>query len=733
MNISNSDNDFLNKKRKNTIDQEIFNQDNELTKKSNSAESKKGNAFNFFIAFIDPKFKDEEVKSKEKITGKDLNLIERKTKAIEEINSINKQNELLYIKNSLSYDNTNKYTIYQLLKYYWSKNDEVKYKEAINKYKFCITQKFNIFEGTEEILIDLNNFYKIDDSIDEYEEDPDLNIECENIKDLRNSIVSLFNDYYYLSDHIENLMPIIDEEDLLIILTVKITSNKSVFYLDYENDSKMEILNKYINDKNHMKFNEIKSKLLKTIEDFLFKYLYIKDFEYFKKNQPVSYKNNLTLYYNYIMYSLYELTVEPDIFGKKIIIKKLRLLKYNSLKAFHNIIFDTFFDNKIPFNETMNQLLQYLLFLLSTDGFKRFYDLINYVHLKEPIDDDSVHKLVNKLNSQYKSIKAEVENKKIVFNESNPPKRIEINYKYYSSQIVEHPDFKFNYLWENICFNNFQNMNFFLENDIQYLKFLIKYILSSPLYKSIFQKFSNVSSVADYYFLDEKNIDDYISRIIFLPYKVSEVGKYAITDRDLLSILVSGFPEQAITSLNDYRIYRIIELALRSVVLADHEPSHYIKAAYSIITERKISRFTSENDKSIDSGSFLEEVLFGWIKNENNPLDLSEFNLVKNIECKNTALIKKKIDLITALKLLDPNLYSSNLSHFRKEIYEISRDNLVTFSSENLHPKYKSYLRTVIDDKTIRESSKDDYSINASKSAGDIFIEYKSCNHNDID
>jgi len=727
MNISNSDNDFLNKKRKNTINPEIFNQDNELTKKSNSAESKKGNASNFFMDFIDPKFKDEEIKSKEKITGKDLNLIERKAKAIEEINSINKQNELLYIQNSLSYDNTNKYTIYLLLKYYWSKNDEVKYKEVINRYKFCITQKFNIFEGSEEILIDLNNFYKIDDSIDEYEEDPDLNTECEIIKDLRNSVVSLFTDYYYLSDYIENLIPILDEEDLLIILTVKITSNKSVFYLNYENDSKMEILNKYINDKNNI------SKLLKTIENFLFKYLYIKDYEYFKKNQPVSYKNNLTLYYNYIMYSLYELTVEPDIFGTKIIIKKLRLSKYNSLKAFHNIIFDTFFDNKIPFNETMNQLLQYLLFLLSTDGLKRFYDLINYIHLKEPIDDDSAHILVNKLNSQYKSIKAEIENKKIVFNESNPPKRIEINYKYYSSQIVEHPDFKFNYLWENICFNNFQKMNFFLENDIQYLKFLIKYILSSPLYKSIFQKFSNVSSIADYYFLDEKNIDDYISRIIFLPYKVSEVGKYAITDRDLLSILVSGFPEQVITDLNEYRVYRIIELALRSVVLADHEPSHYIKAAYSIITERKISRFTSENDKSIDSGSFLEEILFGWIKNENNPLDLSGFNLVKNIECKNKALINKKIDLITALKLLDPNLYSSNLSHFRKEIYEISRDNLVNFSSENLHPKFKSYLRTVIDDKTIRESYKVDYSIQASKSAGDIFIEYKSCNHNDID
>ena len=46
--------------------------------------------------------------------------------------------------------------------------------------------------------------------------------------------------------------------------------------------------------------------LINNMEGFLFKYVYIKEFEFFQMNQPVSYKNNLTLYFNYILYLLYD-------------------------------------------------------------------------------------------------------------------------------------------------------------------------------------------------------------------------------------------------------------------------------------------------------------------------------------------------------------------------------------------------------------------------------------------
>ena len=117
-------------------------------------------------------------------------------------------------------------------------------------------------------------------------------------------------------------------------------------------------------------------------------------------------------------------------------------------------------------------------------------------------------------------------------------------------------------LWYNISFEKFQIINFFLEEDLNYLKYLIKKILSSNLFKSIFDKFSNVSTVADFYFKEGDNIDDYINRIIFLPFKVKDISKYAITDRLILSVLVFGYPEKDIDDIAEYRIYRILELSL---------------------------------------------------------------------------------------------------------------------------------------------------------------------------
>ena len=197
--------------------------------------------------------------------------------------------------------------------------------------------------------------------------------------------------------------------------------------------------------------------------------------------------------------------------------------------------------------------------------------------------------------------------------------------------------------------------------------------------------------------------------------------------------MVSGYPEKEIININDYRIFRIIELALRVIILSIHEPSHFIKSVYSILTEGKISRFTQKDDTNIDSGSLLEEIFFTWKSNEKNPFDLSNFNLDNKIEYKNKVLLEKKIDLITALTLLNPDIYSKDLAYFRKSIFEITKENLKTFSisSDNLDPIYKKYLQSVITDDIIRESSECSYHINASMKCGnDFYIDYITTNHN---
>ena len=45
--------------------------------------------------------------------------------------------------------------------------------------------------------------------------------------------------------------------------------------------------------------------------------------------------------------------------------------------------------------------------------------------------------------------------------------------------------------------------------------------------------------------------------------------------------------------------------------------------------------------------------------------------------------MNKKIDLITALTLLNPDIYDYNLTRFRKALFEITKEDLKTFSFDN--------------------------------------------------
>ena len=270
-----------------------------------------------------------------------------------------------------------------------------------------------------------------------------------------------------------------------------------------------------------------------------------------------------------------------------------------------------------------------------------------------------------------------------------------------------------------------------MPEDINYLKYIIKHILSSKLFKQIFNNFNNISELADYYFDNINNIDDYINRIIFLPFKTAQFDKYALTDRRSLLVLVSGFPEKSISSILYYKFYRIIELGLRTLVLSMHEPPHFLKSVYNIISNGKISRRTSSNEE-IEGGFLLEEVLFGWVSNSNNPLDLDKFSLEKKIKNNNKMLANKKIDLVTALKLLDPAIYNKDLSFFRKSIFEINKEKLKTFTFSNLDENYRSYLKSIFEnEESIKTNWKKELSINASMSSdSSLSVGYISTNHN---
>ena len=127
-----------------------------LKNKSKSADSQKNKiSLNFFAEF-EEQYKEEMFTDEEKLVGDKLNIEYRRNKAVEIINSIEEgENELKYIEEALSFDNTNKYVIFKLLKYYYDKKDQIKFDETINKYKFCVTKQLKVRKGNEETIINL--------------------------------------------------------------------------------------------------------------------------------------------------------------------------------------------------------------------------------------------------------------------------------------------------------------------------------------------------------------------------------------------------------------------------------------------------------------------------------------------------------------------------------------------------------------------------------------------------
>ena len=52
-------------------------------------------------------------------------------------------------------------------------------------------------------------------------------------------------------------------------------------------------------------------------------------------------------------------------------------------------------------------------------------------------------------------------------------------------------------------------------------------------------------------------MDDYVNRIIFLPFNGIEFGKYAITDRRDLSIIINDSPQKDISSILNYKFLEL--------------------------------------------------------------------------------------------------------------------------------------------------------------------------------
>ena len=137
------------------------------------------------------------------------------------------------------------------MKYYYENNDKEKYNESIKNFKLCITKKFKVNEGNKELSVDLNKFLDSREVIDEYEEHPKYCIVEKNPNDLRNKLVCLFTDYFYIAQTMVEVIKLLPEQELNEIITFKyeiFPKNKLIKAFNFEigRESKLAILKKYI-------------------------------------------------------------------------------------------------------------------------------------------------------------------------------------------------------------------------------------------------------------------------------------------------------------------------------------------------------------------------------------------------------------------------------------------------------------------------------------------------------
>ena len=308
-------------------------------------------------------------------------------------------------------------------------------------------------------------------------------------------------------------------------------------------------------------------------------------------------------------------------------------------------------------------------------------------------------------------------------------KKYDFKYKNYNEKLLEcllvnnDSDFIEQGLWNPITM-----INYFDDDDISFMKDLIKQILKSKLFKEIYYKYSNVENYADYYFNEDKNIDDLIDRINFFAFEENNTGRQAATIPNELKIITSSKNVSKIQKEKDFINFKLLEVGRKMIILI-HEITHFIKRALNLITNGKVLESTIETEKEdpniIECGRFFESIIFNWdnpfIKKRTQSSKIR--NLIKEEE------FPKILNIQKALKLLDSNTYNKNIDNFKKFFYDEE-----DIKEENMNGLLRQYLKTINFDIVDYYKNKDlykNYKINCSRKVESNYtIEYISDNHN---
>ena len=428
---------------------------------------------------------------------------------------------------------------------------------------------------------------------------------------------------------------------------------------------------KYEKEKNIISKENINNELLDLGFKFIQNYDKIKDFYKFEHNQPFSFKHNNVLYITFLINEIYKylLSIDED----NIKINEIYFTIINELGPFLDSIIADINNNK------MDDKLFYKIraFNMSfeakkCDNFSNLNTNFNNHFLLNNITDKEVDNFIKFKQTQAKISRIKKREEYIYKGEvltiKNEDGTIKFNIKEYNSNLfkeIYYKDELLKYTWECNSLKDFQTNNFLTNEDIEFLKHTIRKILKSKFWADILDTYCDIDFIEKDIFKMDDFIDQFLKRIIFMPFDIKDLGFFAFTTCDDLYVFISGYPydKNVNPSLKNYNLGRIFQLGV-SVIIIMHEAIHYTKRLFSFITCNMISGVTIIEDEREEGGNLLEEILFGWKTDDKN----------------------KEINLVTALNLLNSKIYDGGLENVKqiltkKEIVSERDDLLVNFLS----------------------------------------------------
>ena len=193
------------------------------------------------------------------------------------------------VKKLLKYDNSTEKVIYDAFSVLEKilPNDEF--------LKYCYQYKYCLFKD-----IDGGKFTKKNGKIKSLE---NMEFLAKNELDVKNKYLNVISDFQYTVEaYIKLTKKNKEKNEKLLdfeIEPVEKEKNKIVYTLKHNIDEKLEL-------------TKGEEDLIQKAKNVLSLYAYIYEFEYFHPNIPLEYNNNPVLYYNYLIYYLYDLMVKRE-------------------------------------------------------------------------------------------------------------------------------------------------------------------------------------------------------------------------------------------------------------------------------------------------------------------------------------------------------------------------------------------------------------------------------------